>query len=294
VPQGNSTVTFNGLAATVTSWTDTTIVATVPGGATTGPVVVTVSGRASNGPTFTVGLADLIVVNIVPTPAIPQPGQNVSVAVTVMNIGPVAAEGFYIDFYMNRTTPPGFAYGDAFCYRNGLAAGATTTCTVTVTYATSGTYSMWAQADTDQTVIESNEGNNYLGPQSLTVAPPTPDLVQRSVSDPPPMAARRDIFQVTDEVRNQGSASANATTTQYYLSADRRRDASDMLLTGTRAIPMLAVGVADRGSASVEIPRTIVPGTYYLLACADDLQGVGELSETNNCVASRRTVQVTP
>jgi YD repeat-containing protein len=52
--QGSSTVTFNGTAATVTSWSATSIAVTVPTGATTGNVVVTVSGNASNGTTFTV------------------------------------------------------------------------------------------------------------------------------------------------------------------------------------------------------------------------------------------------
>jgi RHS repeat-associated protein len=49
------TVKFNGTTATtITSWGATSIVATVPTGATTGNVVVTVSGVASNGKTFTV------------------------------------------------------------------------------------------------------------------------------------------------------------------------------------------------------------------------------------------------
>jgi hypothetical protein len=53
--QGTSTVTFNGTAAaTVTSWSATSIVVTVPVGATTGNVVVTVLGTASNGSPFTV------------------------------------------------------------------------------------------------------------------------------------------------------------------------------------------------------------------------------------------------
>jgi len=53
--QGTSTVTFNGAPATPTSWSATSIVAPVPGGATTGNVVVTVGGVASNGVSFTVG-----------------------------------------------------------------------------------------------------------------------------------------------------------------------------------------------------------------------------------------------
>ena len=44
-----------------------------------------------------------------------------------------------------------------------------TTCMGTVSYASAGTYSMWAQVDTDQDVSESNEGNNVFGPHSIVV-----------------------------------------------------------------------------------------------------------------------------
>jgi hypothetical protein len=52
--QGESTINFNGTAATPTSWSATSIVVPVPPGATTGNVVVTVGGQASNGVAFTV------------------------------------------------------------------------------------------------------------------------------------------------------------------------------------------------------------------------------------------------
>jgi hypothetical protein len=52
--QGTSTVKFNGTTATVTSWSATSLVTSVPSGATTGNVVVTVGGVASNGVIFTV------------------------------------------------------------------------------------------------------------------------------------------------------------------------------------------------------------------------------------------------
>ncbi|HKV64028.1 MAG TPA: IPT/TIG domain-containing protein [Candidatus Acidoferrum sp.] len=55
--QGASTVTFNGTPATSKTWSATSIVVTVPSGATSGNVVVTVGGTASNGSNFTVGFA---------------------------------------------------------------------------------------------------------------------------------------------------------------------------------------------------------------------------------------------
>ncbi|PYU10259.1 MAG: hypothetical protein DMG37_20930, partial [Acidobacteria bacterium] len=58
--QGTSTVTFNSTIATVSNWSATSIIVTVPAGATTGPVLVTVNGVQSNGVTF----------NVVPAPNI--------------------------------------------------------------------------------------------------------------------------------------------------------------------------------------------------------------------------------
>jgi hypothetical protein len=52
--QGASTVTFNGAAATPTSWSDSYISVAVPSGATTGNLVVTVAGVPSNGWNFPV------------------------------------------------------------------------------------------------------------------------------------------------------------------------------------------------------------------------------------------------
>ena len=70
--QGTSTVKFNGVAATATSWSATSITVTVPSGATTGSVVVNVGGQNSNGASFTVSGA--VLSSIAVTPA------NVSIA----------------------------------------------------------------------------------------------------------------------------------------------------------------------------------------------------------------------
>ncbi len=52
--QGPSFITFNGMLANVTTWSDTSLVVTVPPGATSGNVVVTVSQDTTNGMNFTV------------------------------------------------------------------------------------------------------------------------------------------------------------------------------------------------------------------------------------------------
>jgi hypothetical protein len=53
--QGNSKVTFNGIAAQVSSWSATSVTVTVPPNTTSGFVVVTVNGAQTNGITFKVG-----------------------------------------------------------------------------------------------------------------------------------------------------------------------------------------------------------------------------------------------
>ena len=61
--QGASTVTFNGTQAAITSWSDTTIVTTVPSGVNLvtklAEVVVTVAGVKSDGASFSMDVPDL-------------------------------------------------------------------------------------------------------------------------------------------------------------------------------------------------------------------------------------------
>jgi Bacterial Ig domain/IPT/TIG domain/Purple acid Phosphatase, N-terminal domain/Immunoglobulin I-set domain len=76
--QGTSTITFNGTAATATSWSATSITAAVPSGATTGNVVVTVGGVASNGVSFTVPVPAPSITSLNPTSGLV--GASVSIA----------------------------------------------------------------------------------------------------------------------------------------------------------------------------------------------------------------------
>jgi Bacterial Ig-like domain (group 3)/IPT/TIG domain/Galactose oxidase, central domain/Kelch motif len=85
--QGTSTVTFNGTMATPTSWSATSVVATIPSGATTGNVIVTVGGVASNELRFVV----------TPSPAISSVSPSsapvgASVTITGTNFGPTQGQ----------------------------------------------------------------------------------------------------------------------------------------------------------------------------------------------------------
>ena len=125
--QGSSTVKFNGTTASITSWSSTSIVATVPTGATTGNVVVTVSSQASNGVSFTV----------LPTPSIsslsPSSGA-VGAAVTVSGSnfgssqgsgsvsfnGTAATVGTWSSASITTTVPAGATTGNVVVNASGV------------------------------------------------------------------------------------------------------------------------------------------------------------------------------
>jgi|GEM_PF-1446207 len=88
--QGNGGVKFGTLAATISSWSSTSIVATVPTGAVTGSVVVTAAGGvASNGVTFTVTSAPAIT-SVAPTAG---GGFGSSFTITGTNFGATQGNG---------------------------------------------------------------------------------------------------------------------------------------------------------------------------------------------------------
>lgn len=116
-------------------------------------------------------LPDLIIQSIVPDPASPTPGQTVNVTVTVKNQGISDSGNFTMDLYRNLTAAPApLQTGDDYCLKSGLAAGATDSCTFTVTYSAAGSYNMWAQVDAGLQLTELDEANNIFGPRAIVVA----------------------------------------------------------------------------------------------------------------------------
>jgi hypothetical protein len=120
-----------------------------------------------------------------------------------------------------------------------------------------------------------------------------PDLVETSVTDPPATIAIGASFPVTDTVQNNGTASAAASTTRYYLSTNGSKSGARQL-NGSRSVPSLAAGATSSGTVSVMVSSGSATGTYYLLACADDTLVISEANEGKNCKASTGQVTVGP
>lgn len=225
------------------------------------------------------------------------PGGKFSVTDTVHNPSAVTAVASATRYYLSVDTikDPGDQLLSGARLVDVLTSGASSEGSrlVTVPAATAfATYRLLACADDQKKVPESDEGNNCLastGSGEVGI----PDLITTQVSGQPPTAIAGQKFILNDTVTNQGTVSAAATKTRYYFSTDDVWSANDALALPARSVPILAEGASSQGNKQITVP-VMTAGTYYVLACADDLKKVSESDEGNNCVASASTIIIGP
>jgi subtilase family serine protease len=123
-------------------------------------------------------------------------------------------------------------------------------------------------------------GSPSSGSVSIASDELPPDLIVYSLSIPANVAEGSTIA-VQDTTRNQGPGIAPASKTAFYLSLNTTWDSSDEFL-GERAVSALGVAVAETATTSIQLPETLTPGTYYVIAKADWNSAVDEQRETNN------------
>ena len=222
---------------------------------------------------------DLLILSFVAPPAVGA-GTPITVTDTTRNTGGGTASPSTTRFYLStnglldasdlvlasRTVP-------------ALAAGTSDSASTSLTIPAgtpAGIYYLLAVADADNGVPELQEVNNML---SRTVQVGA-DLAIASVTAPLDGGAGQAVT-LGDTTRNIGAGAAGPSTTSYYLSANSVLDAGDVLL-GSRAVPALAPGASDSGTASLTVPAGTASGLYYVFAKADAGDGVAEISETNN------------
>jgi subtilase family serine protease len=247
-------------------------------------------------PVQVLGFADLVVAALSDPPPTLAPGDQLSITDTVLNQGSEPAGASTLRYYMSVDQVKN--KGD-FSLKNDrlidpLAGGEASTATTPITLrkdTVPGTYYLLACADELKAVAEGDEGNNCRASTTQVVVGGLPDLVVTSVGNPPPTGKPGDEFIVTDTVNNIGVGEAGPSTVQYYLSTDELRN-SDERIKGVRQLDTVPAGEASTGPATLKIQAGTPPGTYFLLACADDLKAVTEASEKNNCAASATTLVI--
>lgn len=222
-----------------------------------------------------------LVVSTVTVPAAAGAGTTIVVSDTTVNQGAGAAPASSTRFHLSVN---GLLDGDDRPLQarslGALAAGAASTGSTSITLPSDvlpGSYYLIAQADAASAAGEANESNN-LRSAVLRIGP---DLSISSLSVPSRGAAGG-LLAVSDTTRNGGGGPAGASATAFYLSTNLTLDAGDRRLAPARTVAPLAAGAASSGTTSLSVPETVAPGVWYLLAHADDLNGVAETLETNN------------
>ncbi len=211
-------------------------------------------------------------------------GNTINVAALVRNQGSARIANTALGYYLS--TDSLYDGSDVFLGSgavDSLDAGDSSTqqTALTIPLATaSGNYFILWYADYQEMRAEVDRSNNVVG-VALAVVEPLPDLFSNMASSSPSTFAIGSSTTITTTLRNNGQASAGASSMGYYLSTDNVYSANDTLLATSNN-----AGLAVQGSAvlstSITIPHHYPPGTYYILCYADYQQAQTESNENNN------------
>ena len=93
---------------------------------------------------------------------------------------------------------------------------------------------------------------------------------------------------------NIGERHAPGSIAGFYLSRSREFGRAAIRLLGAAGIRPLPAGQKARGRVRVVVPASTPPGSYVLIACANDWHTLRERTTRNDCRAATRRVTVTP
>ena len=138
----------------------------------------------------------------------------------------------------------------------------------------SGTATVELRRESDDTVLQTYTFTVTASPADLVVS------ASVSASSLTPGQS----FTLSATVRNQGTASASATTLRYYRSSNRTISWQDTQV-GSDAVSALAASATSAESISLTAPSDV--GTYYYGACVERKSGE---SAGNNCSIGIRVI----
>ncbi len=243
---------------------------------------------------------DLIITSV-SGPSTISSGTDFTVTIGIKNQGVGKIETpFYVGLYASddaTITTSDKNLGSAYIYTS-FAPGGQQTITLSARLNAEGTYYLGAIADTTGLIIESNETNNSLAGNRITVtAPVFPDLIVTSVSGPT-TGNVGNPFTVPVTIKNQGTGSISwygwqsADYISIYLSSDATITTSDKKIGAAVLQPYvpfsLAAGATKSVNITATIPSDVTPGTYYIGAIADSTNFFQESNETNNSRAGNQ------
>jgi hypothetical protein len=121
---------------------------------------------------------------------------------------------------------------------------------------------------------------------------PLPDLVVGKVSKPPASVVVGSEITISVKLRNKGHAKAHKSKAGLYLAKGKKLTHKDRRLEQAK-VKALRSHKKAKAKFKVVLPAKTAPGTYRLIACADDKRSLRESKEKDNCRASKQ-FKVTP
>ena len=240
-------------------------------------------GNNRRGTWLSVTIPDLSIVSLAVRPAPARAGDPVTAAIVVRNGGQVPANASSLRLYFETATgtppsPPTLLGTVAVGALNpGQARELSVPFTVpAVPHGRS--YYVWAQADPDGGLLETNEGNNRGG---AWVQVAVPDLSVETLSVAPNPAAGGAAVTVALRVRNRGSVPANATRASLHVMTTSSAALGGVAPLTTIDVPALGPGKEAPLTFAVGLPM-LSPGPYHLIAVADSAVSQTENTEANN------------
>jgi subtilase family serine protease len=136
---------------------------------------------------------------------------------------------------------------------------------------------------------------NILGESAPSVevsaTPKLPADMIVSAFSVPATAPTGGSISISLTTKNQGTGTADPSTTRFYISLNSALDAADSVIpNAAQAVPALAPGLTAAASVTITLPSTVLPGTYYVIAKADADDKVFETLETNNTYGLRISI----
>ncbi|MFZ2655052.1 MAG: CARDB domain-containing protein, partial [Victivallales bacterium] len=223
------------------------------------------------------------------SPASPGAEEPVSIIANVKNNGLGTASNAKVEFFDGNPASGGIQMGDGFIIPS-LGPSGTANLTLS-TYLSAGTHSIYIAVDRENTVPESDEGNN-IASSSVTVAPPIslpPDFeikdsdISFSSSNP----TNLDVITINASVKNIGGTKAEILKIAIFDGnpSDGGTQIGDDIVFNNLS-PQL--------TATIGFQAMLTPGTHVIFVVADPDNNVSEINEQNNKAVKSITVVESP
>ena len=220
------------------------------------------------------------------------PGGKLSATFTIQNQGETRAPATTARIYLRVGMQPRALVGQAPVGALAQFQSLSSTSAFTVPKTTgAGLATIEVCANDPSGTAEEISTNNCRS--SATVRIMRPDLVVNNITVQALEISAGGSLLVQTTTANVGDAPAPPSTLRYYFAGFQANRSPDDVRASTQApVGALAPGASAIQRVPIDVPLTLRPGPYWIIACADDLGVDPEASETNNCQATEVTIRV--